>query len=215
MDMRYLLILSLTCCACVGQSVSIGAVGGGRLTSDVTSPATAESRFYIVGPMIEVDLLHGFAVEFDALYHRNGYALVLDNLPFTLTSERERANSWEFPVLLKYNLSMSKAKANAFVEAGLAARKIAGNLSENNAVLDQFSNSYMYSGSSGKTNWAASMGIVTGAGVRLGLGRLRVSPEVRYTYWTSTPINLYGFGGTPVSNRNQFDILVGIAWKIR
>jgi hypothetical protein len=83
---RHLFIVFLTCCACATQSITVGVISGGRLTDDVlTFPAPVansvgaqaafrlQSRFYDVGPMIELRLNPGFAVEFDALYHRKGF----------------------------------------------------------------------------------------------------------------------------------------------
>src|SRR5258708_15583680 len=79
--MRYFLMLGTICGACVGQSISIGVMGGGRPTDDVTCcAATPESRRYVVCPMVELGLPLGFAVEFDALYHRHRYQIPLYNL---------------------------------------------------------------------------------------------------------------------------------------
>jgi hypothetical protein len=47
------------------------------------------------------------------------------------------------------------------------------------------------------------------------LGRLGVSPEVRYTRWTSMPINVFGSQGYGFqSAQNQVDVLVGLTWKV-
>jgi hypothetical protein len=132
----YLFILFLTCCACAAQSIAVGAVGGGRLTDDVsTFPAAGlngvnlgsafqlESRFYDVGPMIELGITHGFAVEFDALYHRQGFYSTFAHDTVYYFS-RERDNSWEFPLLLKYQLRIPAV--HPFVEAGVAPRTMSG-----------------------------------------------------------------------------------------
>lgn len=210
--MHDFLILSLTCCACVGQSVSIGVVGGGRLTDDVTSGATPESRRYIIGPTVEVGLSLGFAVEFDALYHRQGYLFFLDDT-YTPTTERERANSWEFPILLKYKLPIAKVKP--FVELGVAPRIISGTVTDTGyTCANGCSGPKINFNYSASTNWPRSFGVVAGGGVHFELHRLRLSPEVRYTYWTSAPI-FPSVSAFPLSNQNQLDVLVGIAWKIR
>src|SRR6202021_136994 len=80
-----------------------------------------------VGPMIELGLPGGFAVELDALYHRNGYVIENGNFAGSII-ERERAHSWEFPILLKYKLPVFKVKP--FAEVGLAPRSISGTISE-------------------------------------------------------------------------------------
>jgi hypothetical protein len=56
---------------------------------------------------------------------------------------------------------------------------------------------------------------VTGIGVQFGLGRLRMSPEARYTHWTSTPIyGTFGDGPSYYSTQEQVDVLIGIGWRI-
>jgi hypothetical protein len=61
-----------------------------------------------------------------------------------------------------------------------------------------------------------SQGLVIGGGVQVGIGRLRLSPGVRYTHWNNTPITgTFGNGPSWQSTQNQVDILVGIEWKIR
>jgi len=212
-DMRHFFLLSLTCCACAGQSLSLGVTGGGRPTDDVTSSATPESRRYVVGPMIELALPLGFAVEVDALYHRNGYLIANGNFAGSVI-ESERANSWEFPILLKYKLPLPKVKP--FVEVGLAPRSISGTISESGVNVNLLTGQQTPFSGNSQTAWSNSVGVVTGAGVQLGVGRLRVSPEARYTHWTSTPINgTFSDGPSYYSTQEQVDILIGIGWRIR
>jgi hypothetical protein len=211
--MRHFSILFLSCCACAGQSLSIGITGGGRPTDDVTSSATPESRRYVVGPMIELGLPLGFAVEFDALYHRNGYLVEHSNFAASVV-ESERANSWEFPILLKYKLPIPKVKP--FAEVGLAPRSISGTISESGVNVNVLTGQQTPFSGSSKTDWSNSVGVVAGGGVQFGVGRLRVSPELRYTHWTSTPINgFFSDGPSYYSTQEQVDVLIGIGWKIR
>lgn len=142
--MRCLLVVFLTCCACAAQSITVGAIGGGRLTDDVStypspglngvstgSAFRLESRFYDVGPMIEIGLTRGFAVEFDALYHRQGFFSTFDH-DTDYSTNRERDNSWEFPLLLKYSLRFPVL--HPFVEAGVAPRTISGRVAGTNQI---------------------------------------------------------------------------------
>ena len=78
----------LSASVCLGQPLSIGVTGGGRATDDVIG-ATAESRRYVVGPMVELGLPWSFGVESDALYHRSGYLTGYGN--FADFSHRKRA----------------------------------------------------------------------------------------------------------------------------
>jgi hypothetical protein len=204
------LIIFLTCFACSGQALTIGVVGGVRATDDVnTSVAMPESRRYVVGPSVELRLPRNFSIEVDALYHRQGYRYVAPPIIGLsgIYDESERANSWEFPILLKYKLPVPTVKA--FVEAGLSPRTISGKAADVNVVF----NCCAYSPPTYTTTKVDSsgLGIVAGGGVQFLIGRLRVSPEARYTYWTSAP----SLGPVQPGSQSQADILVGIGWKFR
>jgi hypothetical protein len=210
--MRYAFFIFLTYSFCQAQSLTLGVAGGGRTTGDVVYAAVPESRRYVVGPAVELDLRLGFAVEVDALYHRLGYKVSGGNFAGYLT-ESGRINSWEFPMLLKYKLHTPLIKP--FIEAGVAPRSLSGTLSQTGATTNiqtgqqtPFSRKY-------STSWDASVGIVAGGGVQFGLGRLRLSPEVRYTHWRGTPIQgAFADGPSYGSSQDQVDVLVGIGWKI-
>src|SRR6516225_4253780 len=101
--MRAIVLFLLIVPICCSQTVFVGAVAGGRLTDDVAGVARPESKRYVVGPMIEVSLPVGFSVEFEAIYHRHGYTAEAFHFN-QVQIDRERANSWEFPVLLRYKL---------------------------------------------------------------------------------------------------------------
>ncbi len=203
--MRYFFLI-LTCCICEGQSISIGVIGGGRTTDDVTYAAVHESRRYIVGPIVELALPFNFAVEFDALYHRHGYSLSTGNFAGYVTVS-ERANSWEFPLLLKYKLPMRGIKP--FVEAGLAGRRITGSIHESGATINIMTDRQTPFNTVLNANAGASLGFVAGGGVQIGLGRLRLSPKVRDTYWNNLPVNEnFGDRRSFESTQNQFDVMV-------
>lgn len=134
---RYLLVFFLSSCICAAQSIAIGAIGGGRLTDDVLSfltseaptvtgapPFRLESRFYDVGPTIEIGLAHGLSVEFDALYHRQGVFFTFAQITFFQTY-RERDNLWELPLLL-----LRRHAVNPFLEAGIVPRTMTGGITQ-------------------------------------------------------------------------------------
>ncbi len=73
------------------------------------------SKRYVVGPALDIGLPLGFGVEVDALYRREGFQTSFGNA-FYSASSQERANSWEFPILLKYRLPVPVIKP--FVEVG-------------------------------------------------------------------------------------------------
>jgi hypothetical protein len=209
---------ALIACACYGQSLTLGVVGGVRLTDDIAGNATSESKRYALGPEVELGLPFGLAIEVDAIYGREGYLASALPLPLPIglepQSQYERANSWEVPILLKYKTSFPVVKP--FVEAGYAPRVLSG-------AIDTFSAPYCnpitnvcQPGQSTVTgtNWKTSNGLILGGGVQVGLGRLRISPEVRYTRWSNAAIDatqqLFSFHST----QNQVDVLVGIGWKV-
>jgi hypothetical protein len=163
--------------------------------------------------MVELGLPFGLAIEVDGLYHRQGYE-VTEQVVKGSGVLSERGNSWEFPALLKYKLPVPKIKP--FAEAGMAPRVISGNIAESGSsllggpggVLTPFSDTL-------KMNIDASYGFVAGGGVQFNIGRLRLSPEVRYTHWMSTPVYGYSLDGHSYgSTQNQADVLVGIGWKL-
>jgi hypothetical protein len=81
------------------QAVSIGVKGGVRLTDDFGRTfGTAESKRYVVGPMLTARLPLGFRLEFDALYRRVGFRSFLTTDIGGSFAERDTGNSWEFPI---------------------------------------------------------------------------------------------------------------------
>jgi len=88
----------LTGCACFGQTLSVGLIGGARASDDLTGAgATGVSKRYVIGPAVDIGLALGFGVEVDALYRREGYQTSFGSFAYNIFSG-ERANSWEFPI---------------------------------------------------------------------------------------------------------------------
>jgi hypothetical protein len=216
-NMRFLYssVFLLCSCACLAQPVTIGVKGGIRATDDISSNglfATAsESKRYVVGPMLELGLPFGLAVEVDALYRREGYRTTFGNFAGTSFS-RETANSWEFPLLLKYKLPLPVAKP--YVVAGYAPQVINGQINSNGFSIDVGTGVQTFFTSHTGTNWDVSHGLVVGGGIQFGIGALRLSPEVRYTYWNNASINVFFSDFMFHSAQNQVDVLVGIGWKV-
>lgn len=198
----------LTGCVCFGQSLTVGVIGGARVTDDLTGAgATSVSKRYVVGPELDIGLPFGLGVEVDALYRREGFQSSFSN-DFSSSFSDERANSWEFPMLLKYRLPIPLVKP--FLEAGYAPRVIHGSISSNVPISPPFQHS------TSSEHWPDSQGLVIGGGVQLAIGSLRLSPGVRYTHWNNTPITgSYSNGPSWISTQNQIDLLLGIGWKLR
>ena len=224
---RHLLICFVICSTCAAQSITIGGIGGGRITEDVVAfhtpesnvisgvpPFRLESRFYLVGPTIGIGLPHSLGVELDALYHRQGFFYTFVSSAFAFETFGERDNVWEFPVLLKYKPRWHAM--NPFIESGVAPRTITGRITK--ISQDDFSSLGPPSSSTYSASYGPSVGFVSGGGIEFNFGRLHLVPQVRYTRWFAAPVSGadYGrIGGTFSSNLNQVDILVEIGGKLR
>src|SRR5579872_4430580 len=176
--MRLSLALFLLSIPCLSQPVTVGIKGAARLTSNLEGDAGSESKFYLVGPAIEVALPYHFALEAGALYSRFGYSSTTYGLLGEQYTERVRANSWEFPLLAKYRFTGTRGRP--FLAIGYAPRIARArfddsgfNVSFNTSLRSPFSSSY---GASFDTGHA----VVAGAGLVFQKGHLRLVPEVRY-----------------------------------
>ncbi len=207
--MRHFLLL-VSAWAAFAQSITIGVTGGGRGTDDMSGAAISESKRYVVGPAFELGLPLGLGVEADALYRRDGYRSGWGNWAGS-SFDRARLNSWEFPMLLTYRVPVPVVKP--FAEVGYAPRVGSGTVDSN--VLALFP-TQSYQQVHYSATWQTGGGLVVGGGVRLGLGRLRLSPQVRYTHWNNAAVSgYYSDGPSYQSMQNQVDVLLSIGWKMR
>lgn len=194
---------------CWAQAIAVGAIGGIRATGD--TPYVGESKRYAVGPAVAVGLPHGFGIEVDAIYRREGYADYYPVFPIPgFGFEHERSNSWEFPILAKYRLPLHRFH----VEAGYAPRKLHGASSQNAVAYVLQGTSVqsitlvpLFSHTTEPVDYPISHGFVLGGGTHFGFGRLALAPVVRYTHWNNAvPL--------PNSPQNQVDVLLGIGWRV-
>ena len=190
----------------VAQRVEVGVEGGIRATDNLSGNLTSESKRYIVGPTVDIQLPKRFSVEVDALYQRFGFTANEEAGNFSAIV-RERTNSWEFPLILKYHLPVRLW--HPFVGIGCAPRIVNGaDVSSGTPdLVDHFYNLRT------PANYPVTQGVVISGGVSLGAGHFRFTPEVRYTHWNTSYLNTpndLGFGF--VSNQNEVSILLGIRW---
>jgi hypothetical protein len=157
------------------------------LTNDLNNQwVDSVSSRYAIGPQLDIGLPLGFGIEVDALYRHESYQ------PSFGVSQQYERTSWEFPFLLKKTL-LPFPVVKPFVEAGYAPRTM---------------ESIGYPG--------VSHGLVIGGGVEFRIGRLRLSPAIRYTHWDNAPaVLVFSDGPTINLTQNQVDALVGISWKLR
>lgn len=195
----------------MAQSISLGAVGGVRSTDDINFAAASESKRYIVGPMVEAGIPFGFAIEFDALYSREGFRASSASGLGSVSID-SRNNVWTLPVLLKHSFGPPIAKP--FAEIGYAPRWMTGVFQSSGTFLSSPSTMEPFSVSQ-KSNWATSHGLVIGGGVQFHAGRLKLAPELRYTHWNNSAVVLnFSDGPTVQSSQNEIDIAIGIDWKV-
>lgn len=188
------------------QDFSIGAKGGGVLTSDIYPSTISESRRYTIGPAFELKLSHGFSVEFDALYRRLGTSRLYSYFQYHYYS-RDRSNSWEFPILAKYS---SGTKLKPYISGGYAVRAIKGS-----GYTDTLNGSNgSVSRSTYSTEYKDSSGLVVATGVEIRLGSLSFSPEFRYTRWFNKSREYFSqyLGLRENSTQSQAEILMGLSW---
>lgn len=150
-----------------------------------------ESKIFTVGPTAEVALPHHFAIETGFLFKRIGtsYRFRYNNSDF---NQRLRGNSFEIPVVGKYYLH-DRSIFKPYLGLGVAARRTfqTSELSPPRSTFESLS------------PWG--LGAVAAAGVQFGAGRLKLSPEVRYTRWSRE-------GQQIPRNRNQAEFLLGISF---
>jgi len=197
----------------LGQPVALGVKAGFWPTDDVSGSLHPESKRYIVGPALEVRLPLRFSFEFDALYRRLGFTGYINSIGFYGT-QRERDNSWEFPMIAKYHLPAPLL--HPFVGVGYAPHTVHGTDTISGCTL-QGLGPYVCGSNGNKLNTTYSLthGLVVSGGVDLGSRHVRVAPEFRYVHWIMPFLNQYGGVGSfrYVSAQNELFVLVGGSWR--
>jgi len=186
-------ILLFTAANASAQLVSFGVKGGVPITDQIKYGAD-ESRPYIIGPSAEIRLPAHFAVEASALYQRLGSSSAFNfnqrsiffngggPLQSSTSNTRERANSWEFPLLGKYYFRSHSDKWQPYLGAGHAFQIAHYGVdshtvnTDSNGTVSSFSSHYEYSS-------GLNIGATAAAGVRFRAGRFAILPEFRYTRW--------------------------------
>lgn len=214
------LYIALFCSLCLAQAQQIagGVKGGIRTPGDVSgfSLQSPESKSYVVGPMLELRLPWRLGVEFDALYRRFGYTSAFQTCCASGIT-RERANSWEFPLIVKYHYPVHTA--HPFVGTGFDPRTVRGSDVSSGSFLSGVTTNpptsiyTYYFNRRTSTDYAVAKGFVISGGVDLDVGHIRISPEVRYVHWEAPFLNQVGGDGSYhiQSTQNELFILLGIS----
>jgi len=123
--------------------------------------ALTRSNDYLVGPVAELRIPFGFALEVDGLYRGTEYNVTTNNITSTLP-----AHAWEIPYLAKFRFPIPVLKP--FVSVGGAYRSF-NDLPTN---ITPTHNAF-----------------VLGGGLELRISRLRLSGELRWLNWNSPSTN--------------------------
>ena len=179
------------------QPVSIG-VKGGLLLTDALRYSYDESPNYTVGPTVEFRLPRNFGIETGFLYKRVGSSASYSFGP-AQAHIRTRGNSFEIPVVGKYYFTPSKL-FTPYLGLGVAMRRTWYTTEASNNVppVPPFN-------SVSKDVSPFGAGAAGAAGVQFRYGRLKFSPEVRYTRWSAETQRLS-------RNPNQAEFLLGISF---
>jgi hypothetical protein len=199
--LKYFLFFVLPMSAFAQSLLSFGVKGGVPLT-DAFEVAQSGNFGYVqdtkrwtLGPMIQLNLPVGFAVEFNAMYRRLNYNST------DIEERGVRANSWQFPLLLKYRFGDGSVRP--YIAGGGAFQHIS-DIKQVSRILGESENAP-------ELNERNNVGAVIAGGIQLGGGGLTISPEIRYTRWGSENFR-DNFRELLRFNKNQAELLIGITF---
>jgi Outer membrane protein beta-barrel domain len=127
-------------------------------TIDSSNLVLKKSNDYIVGPVVELRIPFGFAIEVDGLYRGTEYTLTNSGVRSTIN-----AQAWEIPYLAKFRFPIPLLKP--FISAGGAYRSFTDLPNSITATQNAF---------------------VLGGGLELRISKLRLSGEARFLRWGSS-----------------------------
>lgn len=186
-----------------------GIVGGAPLTdgwnvaTQPTSLLTTSRPNYVIGGYAEIRLPFKLAVEADALTSHSEWSESYPNFYDATTSAR----SWEFPILGKYRFGGGAFRP--FVGGGPTFRKLTSlsktitNVVAGPAPRPPVSDPAIVD----DTN----KGIVFTGGLEFKILFLRLSPEIRYTRWTSNNV-ASGISDLVSTKQNQWQFLISLGF---
>jgi hypothetical protein len=192
---RFFLLAWLGCTSAFSQSVTFGVKAGARLSGDLSSSGEtiSESKRYTLGPTVEFKLPLGLGLEVNALYKRVGTREFNTDILGDQFRSRDRSNSWEFPILVKYRLHGKAFRP--YISGGYAIRAITGSGTVEGICCFSASPSaptaVTRTVTAYSTQYNVSHGAVVGGGLELKGGPFRISPELRYTRWNNSALSMF------------------------
>jgi hypothetical protein len=206
------LILPLFCVAGLtasAQTFSFGVKAGAPVTAafpyDYSPYSIVDTGRWTVGPTAEVRLFGHLSFEADALFRgyrsqSSGASILAGTSPVSLqtgpvsTFFRQNTKEWDFPLLLKYHFEAGMM--HPFVDAGFEFAHASSDFTFScfaapdtcSAIGAGTSVSFMTS----PNRYSSSVnrhGPAAGAGIEFKFGKVKISPEVRYTRLTRPNAN--------------------------
>jgi hypothetical protein len=198
------LLFLITSAAAFAQPIGLGIKGGLPLTDlfdSETNAVETDTDNYVIGPMLELRLPAGLAIEADALYTRANFSSPLSAAGSIFTAPFH-TNSWEFPILLKKKFGGANAGVAAvrpFIGAGASFRYLSGVGTIGSFITGN------RSGNVDRNN----TGFVAGGGVEFRALFIKIAPELRFTYW-GTDHFTEGLANILKTNKAQGQFLIGL-----
>jgi len=225
--MKLLFLFALGALAAYAQPFTLGVKIGTPANQFIDTVESGTINFhsytnrYLLGPTGELRLPFGLGVEFDALYRHYNFQTVGTFPPGSSTiTAAAHTGAWEFPLLAKYRFPTKIVRP--FVDAGIAWDKLQG-FKQTITVVSV--NPFLPPQNLNQPVHDVTTGAVVGIGLDIKVPFVHLSPEFRYTHWTSqhfVPGTVLTTTGTPFpgfvansgfsSNQNQAEFMIGITF---
>jgi hypothetical protein len=206
-----IIVCILRVSAASAQAWRFGLEAGVPLTTYFTTApplSSSATRYYTLGPSVELTLPLGVSLELDALYKRFGYHTHVSSgrlgLGGTATDDIEvTGNSWDFPLTMK---SPIRVLPHLYARGGGILRYL---LSARGVGTRTYYNGFTTAITAVNTNDPGELrkrlypGLTIGGGADFGSGRFRIQPELRYTHWHAELAGYLRF------NSSELDFLLG------
>lgn len=225
--MKLLILLTATALTAVCQPFTFGVKVGAPANDFLDTVGSGTISFhsytnrYLFGPTGELRLPFGLGVEVDALYRHYNFQTTGTFPPGASTiTAGAHTGAWEFPVLAKYRFPTKIVRP--FVDAGVAWDTLQG---FKQSVTVVSINPFLPPQNLNQPAHSTTTGVVFGAGLDIKVPYVHVSPEFRFTHWTTqhfVPGTTLTTTGTPFpgfvpnsgfsSNQNQVEAMIGITF---
>ncbi len=225
--MKSLFLFTMSAVAAVAQPFTLGVKVGAPASQFLDTVGSESINFhsytnrYLFGPTGELRLPFGLGVEVDALYRHYNFQTVGTFPPAGSTiTAGSHTGAWEFPLLAKYRFPARIVRP--FVDAGIAWDKLQG-FKQTVTVVSP--SPFLPPQNLNQPAHDVTTGAVFGAGLDIKVPYVHVSPEFRFTHWTTqhfVPGTAVTTTGNPFpgfapnsgfsSNQNQVEAMIGITF---